>query len=110
YSDLINKLPPSLVNEAWKRNPIIKDEASDRKRSQLMGILKPPFPKILIKMSIETVPDSGYYSISNVSVQSSITTATDDTVSIQKMPDYTYFRSLWWTEGNIHPEAKWEEA
>ncbi|CAG8632497.1 8615_t:CDS:2 [Diversispora eburnea] len=61
-------------------------------------------------MSIETVPDSGYYSISNVSVQSSITTATDDTVSIQKMPDYTYFRSLWWTEGNIHPEAKWEEA
>ena len=34
YSGLINKLPPSLVNEAWtrlisrKRNPITKDEAS----------------------------------------------------------------------------------
>ncbi|CAG8844364.1 25088_t:CDS:2, partial [Gigaspora margarita] len=54
---------------------------------------------------------SGYYSISNVSsVQSSITTVTDDTVSKQKMPDYSYFRSLWWKEGNFHPEAKWEEA
>ena len=34
YSGLINKLPPSLVNEAWtrllsrKRNPMTKDEAS----------------------------------------------------------------------------------
>ncbi|CAG8740616.1 24267_t:CDS:2 [Cetraspora pellucida] len=26
------------------------------------------------------------------------------------MPDFIYFRSLWWIEGNIHPEAKWEEA
>ncbi|RHZ82250.1 hypothetical protein Glove_110g117 [Diversispora epigaea] len=26
------------------------------------------------------------------------------------MPDYIYFRSLWWKKGNIHPEAKWEEA
>ncbi|CAG8758003.1 13077_t:CDS:2, partial [Gigaspora rosea] len=26
------------------------------------------------------------------------------------MPDCSYFRSLWWKEGNFHPEAKWEEA
>ncbi|RHZ43781.1 hypothetical protein Glove_856g42 [Diversispora epigaea] len=26
------------------------------------------------------------------------------------MPNYIYLRSLWWEEGNIHPEAKWEEA
>ncbi|RHZ43762.1 hypothetical protein Glove_856g11 [Diversispora epigaea] len=26
------------------------------------------------------------------------------------MPDYIYLRSLWWEEGNIHPDAKWEEA
>ncbi|CAG8826216.1 18513_t:CDS:2, partial [Racocetra persica] len=35
---------------------------------------------------------------------------TDDTVLKQKMPDYSYLRSLWWKEGNFHPEAKWEEA
>ncbi|RHZ59660.1 hypothetical protein Glove_362g3 [Diversispora epigaea] len=26
------------------------------------------------------------------------------------MPDYIYFRSLWWEEENIHPDTKWEEA
>ncbi|RHZ47533.1 hypothetical protein Glove_578g36 [Diversispora epigaea] len=88
-------------------------------------ILKPPFPKILTKcqLKLSQILDitlstmfaeykallrqhSGYVS----RVQSSITTTTDDTVSKQKMSDYTYFRSLWWKEGNIHSEAKWEEA
>ncbi|CAG8603782.1 417_t:CDS:2, partial [Diversispora eburnea] len=26
------------------------------------------------------------------------------------MLNYSYFRSLWWKEGNFHPETKWEEA
>ncbi|CAG8577536.1 12799_t:CDS:2 [Ambispora gerdemannii] len=64
-------------------------------------------------MSISTNSDGNSFvrTLSNVSRTSASSRTTVDSVIVPKrMPEYHYYRTLWWKEGDFNPKANWEEA
>ncbi|CAG8565457.1 12544_t:CDS:2 [Acaulospora morrowiae] len=62
-------------------------------------------------MAIYTNSD-GYsfvQTFSNISKASATIVETVDFVP-KRMPEYHYYRTLWWEKGDFNPKAKWEEA
>ncbi|CAG8656240.1 5212_t:CDS:2, partial [Ambispora gerdemannii] len=46
---------------------------------------------------------------SNISKASATTVETVDVVP-KRMPEYHYYRTMWWEKGDFNPKANWEEA